>query len=300
MSIVLKNIEKKYGKQTALHRLNLEVPEGRVVGLLGPNGAGKTTLMKILTGIMSPTSGTASVCGYPSHSLAARKKIGYLPENNPLYPEMYVREYLSYVAGIYRADERAVSQTVERVGLRSHANQKIQQLSKGYRQRVGLAQAMLHDPEVLILDEPTTGLDPNQLVEIRNLIKALGSKKTLLLSTHIMQEVSQMCTHVAVIHQGAIVKESKIDEINLTQGEAILVRFGSGFDKTDFLQYCDAKKLRAVFSKERKAWKVETAQAEGSIQQLMVAFSYEKKLDILHMEREQNDMEHVFRTLTKT
>ena len=210
MSISLSGISKSYGKHLALNNISLEVKKGVILGLLGPNGAGKSTMMKIITGILMPNSGGAKVCGYDAHSLKARQKIGYLSEHNPLYPDMYVREYLRYVRSIYRHSPSTLEEVAVRVGLEDHLHKKIKQLSKGYRQRVGLAQAMIHDPAVLILDEPTTGLDPNQLVEIRNVIKAMGKQKTLILSTHIMQEVQQMCSDVVILHRGQLVLQSAV------------------------------------------------------------------------------------------
>ncbi|MEE0918397.1 MAG: ATP-binding cassette domain-containing protein, partial [Bacteroidales bacterium] len=208
MSIVIKNISKVYGTQKALDNVSLSIGEGEIVGLLGPNGAGKSTMMKILTCFIPPTEGSAEICGYDifEHQMEIKRSVGYLSEQNPLYYDMYVREFLLLVAGIHKIERKLRKTRVEEVialtGLEKEANKKIGTLSKGYKQRVGLAQALIHDPKVLILDEPTTGLDPNQLLEIRNLIKQIGQSKTILLSTHIMQEVEAVCSRVIIINNG--------------------------------------------------------------------------------------------------
>ena len=218
MSIIIHNITKQYGEQLALNNVNLSIDKG-IVGLLGPNGAGKSTLMKIITCFIPPTSGTASVNGFDvmDHPMEVKRIVGYLPEHNPLYLDMYVREYLSFIAGIHhitgeKANQR-IDQMIEETGLGLEAHKKIGALSKGYRQRVGLAQAMMHDPQVLILDEPTSGLDPNQLVEIRGLISSLGKEKTVLLSTHIMQEVEAICERAIIINKGVVVADDKIENL---------------------------------------------------------------------------------------
>ena len=212
MSIVLHNIDKKFGKQLVLDQVSFKIRKGEIVGFIGPNGAGKSTTMKIITGYIPPTSGEVRVNGMDAveHSLEIRRIIGYLPESNPLYPEMYVREYLRYVAGLYRMGHNSshlVENTLERTGLGPEAHKQIRELSKGYRQRVGLAQTLIHEPEILILDEPTSGLDPNQIIEIRNLISELGKEKTVMLSTHILQEVAAICDRVIIIDRGRIVAD---------------------------------------------------------------------------------------------
>ena len=212
MSIEVKNLSKFYGEQAAVNDISFSIHKGEIVGFLGPNGAGKSTTMKILTGFIPATSGEVKICGMEVDvdSLETRKKIGYLPENNPLYLDMYVREYLEFVGKIYKVPnlKARIDEMIQQVGLEVEQNKKIGMLSKGYRQRVGLAQAIIHDPEVLILDEPTTGLDPNQLVEIRELIKRIGKSKTVMLSTHIMQEVEAICDRVIIIKSGKIVANS--------------------------------------------------------------------------------------------
>lgn len=223
MSITVSNVTKSYGHQKALDDVSFTIPAGEIVGFIGPNGAGKSTMMKIITGFFAADSGSVSVCGLQAGPGATEMKrlIGYLPENNPLYLDMYVREYLGYVADLYRMGNKsreAVNSVIERTGLTPEQGKKIGALSKGYRQRVGLAQALIHDPQVLILDEATTGLDPNQIVEIRSLISEAGREKTVMLSTHIMQEVEAICSRVIIIDHGHIVADGPIDEISSLAG----------------------------------------------------------------------------------
>ena len=221
MSIKVSHITKKYDQQLALNEVNLNIEKGRIVGLLGPNGAGKSTLMKIITCFIPPTEGTVTVEGYDilDNPMEVRRCVGYLPEHNPLYLDMYVREYLEFVAGIHHITggeaKKRIDEMIEKTGLTVEMRKKIGALSKGYRQRVGLAQAMMHNPSVLILDEPTSGLDPNQLVEIRALITDLGKEKTVLLSTHIMQEVEAMCPEIIIINKGVVVANDKIENIKM-------------------------------------------------------------------------------------
>lgn len=215
MSIEVQNISKNYGNQKALNNISFSIKKGEIVGFLGPNGAGKSTLMKILTGYIAPNEGTAAVNGFDiaNATLEVQKCIGYLPEHNPLYLDLYVKEYLSFNADVYKVSKTRINEVIELTGLATESHKKIAELSKGYRQRVGLATALLHNPEVLILDEPTTGLDPNQLVEIRNVIKNVGKDKTVFLSTHIMQEVQAICDRIIIIHQGQIVEDRLISEV---------------------------------------------------------------------------------------
>lgn len=217
MSIVVNNVSKLYGDQLALNKVSFEVKKGEIVGFLGPNGAGKSTMMKIITCYIPPTEGDVSVCDLDiwNDSLALRKKVGYLSETNPLYFEMFVREFLEFIAGIHKIKDKKkrIDEVIKMTHLELEQHKKIGALSRGYKQRVGLAQALIHDPEVLILDEPTTGLDPNQLVEIRELIKKCGKTKTVLLSTHIMQEVEAVCDRVIIINKGLIVADAKINEL---------------------------------------------------------------------------------------
>ena len=212
MSISIKNVSKYYGEQAALQSVSLNVKKGEVVGFIGPNGAGKSTLMKIITCYLTAYEGEVKVCGedVKKDSISVRSKVGYLPEHNPIYLEMYIKEYLKFVAGIYNSPKERILEMIELTGLTTEQHKKIGELSKGYRQRVGLAAALIHNPEVLILDEPTTGLDPNQLAEIRSLIKEIGENKTVLLSTHIMQEVDKMCSRVVIINKGKIIDDQSI------------------------------------------------------------------------------------------
>lgn len=217
MSIIVNNVTKVFGEQHALDHVSFEVKKGEIVGFLGPNGAGKTTMMKIITCLIPPTEGDVTVCGLDiwKDSLELRKKIGYLSEANPLYYDMYVREFLEFIAGIHHLEDvkTKVANIIEKTGLTPEQHKKIGALSRGYKQRVGIAQALIHDPEVLILDEPTTGLDPNQLIEIRELIRSYGKNRTVLLSTHIMQEVQAMCDHVIIINKGKLVADAQVSEL---------------------------------------------------------------------------------------
>jgi ABC-2 type transport system ATP-binding protein len=224
MSIEVRNVTKIYGEQKALDNVSLSIQPGEIVGLLGPNGAGKSTLMKIVTCFIPPDSGEVKVNGHDifEESLAVREKVGYLPEHNPLYLDMYVKEYLDFIAGIHKlgkASKARIEEIIEITGLTMEQRKKIGALSKGYRQRVGLAQALIHDPEVLILDEPTSGLDPNQIQEIRALIRSIGKEKTVMLSTHMMQEVEAICDRAIIIHKGKIVADDSLENLGKKHGE---------------------------------------------------------------------------------
>lgn len=229
MSILVEHLSKHYGKQKAVNDISFNIKTGEIVGFLGPNGAGKSTTMKIITGYIPPTSGGGEICDIDleEDSLSVRKIVGYLPENNPLYPEMYITEYLRFMAGLSGIKEvkKAVEQAIETTRLQPERHKRIGQLSKGYRQRVGLAQALLHNPDVLILDEPTSGLDPLQVEEIRNVIKELGKNKTVMLSTHIMQEVEAMCSRVIMINKGNIVADDSIESLRGIQNESLEIIF---------------------------------------------------------------------------
>ncbi len=241
MSVKVTHLTKHYGTQHAVDDISFTARSGEVLGFLGPNGAGKTTTMKILTCYLSQSSGTAEVCGHSveTDSLEVRKLVGYLPEHNPLYPDMYVREYLAFAASSHglRQPKARIAELIEQTGLQREANKQIGALSKGYRQRVGLAQALLHDPQVLILDEPTSGLDPNQLAEIRTLIRRLGKEKTVIFSTHIMQEVQAICDRVVIIDRGKLVADDPIDRLQrrLSGSRSLLVEFNREVDKSKFL-----------------------------------------------------------------
>ena len=214
MSLHIINLSKKFGEQTALNGINIEINSNEIIGLLGPNGAGKSTLMKSVAGVLKIEEGEIIFNGKDirENEIQTKKKIGFLPENNPLYGEMYVKEYLNFVADLHKISKQRIDEVIDLVGITPEKSKKISQLSKGYQQRVGLAQAILHQPDLLILDEPTNGLDPNQIIEIRNIIKEMGKEKTVILSTHIMQEVEALCSRVILIHQGNIVQDCNIEE----------------------------------------------------------------------------------------
>jgi ABC-2 type transport system ATP-binding protein len=300
MSIVVTNISKTYGAQKALNNVSFEVGSNEIVGLLGPNGAGKSTMMKILTCYIPPTHGNAKVGGYDIHeqSLEVRKQIGYLPEHNPLYLDMYVKEFLEFVGGIYKVKNISarVKEMINLTGLQVEQNKKIGALSKGYRQRVGLAQAMIHDPKVLIMDEPTTGLDPNQLEEIRELIKSLGRQKTVMLSTHIMQEVEAVCKKVIIINKGEIVAndETKNLQRNSTR-QIITVEFDSAVDieKLKSIKYIEqAKNIGG------NTWQLISG-ASSDVRKEVFDFAVANKLSVLTLNKEEQRMEDVFKELTK-
>lgn len=300
MSIQVSNISKTYGSQKALNNVSFEVGSNEIVGLLGPNGAGKSTMMKILTCYIPPSEGNAKVSGFDIHNqtLEVRKQIGYLPEHNPLYLDMYVKEFLEFVGGIYKIKniKERVKQMIDLTGLQVEQNKKIGALSKGYRQRVGLAQAMIHDPKVLIMDEPTTGLDPNQLEDIRELIKALGKEKTVMLSTHIMQEVEAVCKRVIIINKGEIVAND--ETVNLRKNstrQIITVEFDrevltekmktiSGID--------DVKNING------NIWQL-ISTSPDDVRKEIFDFAVANKLSVLTLNKEEQRMEDVFKELTK-
>lgn len=301
MSIRVEGLSKNYGSQIALNAVNFDIPSGQVVGFLGPNGAGKSTTMKLLTCYLSPSSGKAWVNGndIQTQSLEVQKCIGYLPEHNPLYTEMYVREYLQFVAqisGLKYGIKVRIEEIIEITGLRKEARKKINQLSKGYRQRVGLAQALIHDPKVLILDEPTSGLDPNQVGEMRQLITTLGEDKTVLLSTHIMQEVEAMCDRVIIIDNGSIVADDLLSNLRGTSsGFVFRVRFKKP------MEIGKLRALNGVASVESMANHVYLLKAkDGSdMEEKLFALAVETGNIILEQGREMQSLEHVFKSLTK-
>ncbi|MFT4663286.1 MAG: ABC-2 type transport system ATP-binding protein [Polaribacter sp.] len=300
MSVKVENLTKIYGTQRAVDNISFEARKGQVLGFLGPNGAGKTTTMKILTCFIPQTEGHATVGGHDvtKDPIAARRAIGYLPEHNPLYKDMYVKEYLRFVAGLYKLQNKnnRVADMIERTGLGIEQNKLIGALSKGYRQRVGLAQAMLHDPEVLILDEPTSGLDPNQLVEIRGLIKSFGEEKTVIFSTHIMQEVQALCDRVLIINKGILVADDPIENLQqLVKGESVV--------QVEFQQSVSAAKLEqisgviAVSSVGQNQWKI-TAEANADIRPEIFRFAVKENLVLLGMNKNEFSVEDVFQQLT--
>ncbi len=300
MSIITRDIIKVYGTQIVLDNVSFTIGKGEVVGLLGPNGAGKSTLMKILTGYIPPTSGTASIYGHDvlSESEEIKKIVGYLPEHNPLYLEMYIKEYLEFIAGIHKlgkATRNRVREMIEITGLGPEQNKKIGTLSKGYRQRVGLAQALIHNPEVLILDEPTSGLDPNQLVEIRELIKGIGKEKTVILSTHIMQEVEAVCSRAIIINLGKIVADGTTAVLSEAQShDMVTVEFETGTSEKLLLSIPGVAKATKI---NEFSWKIEAKPGED-IRPRINKFAVENNLTLLSLHREEHNLEQVFRELT--
>lgn len=303
MSIKVDKVTKIYGVQKALDNVSFSIDTGDVVGFLGPNGAGKTTMMKIITGFMPQTSGKVFVNGMDieENSLKVRKIIGYLPENNPLYTEMYVREYLKYVAGIYKLGKSTKSKIEEvlvQTGLLPEIGKRIGELSKGFRQRVGLAQALLHNPEVLVLDEPTSGLDPNQIVEIRELIREIGKEKTVMLSTHIMQEVEAICDKTIIINKGKIVADDRTDKImkgSTEKKQSIFVEFNKGIDKTILLS--SVKEIQKVKQLENNCWIFEVG-INKDIRPKIFNFAVKNDLQVLSMQNKEKKLEDVFQELT--
>ena len=296
MSIEVNNISKFYGSQKALDSVSFSIKKGEIVGFLGPNGAGKSTLMKILTGYLEPDSGEAAVNEHPlaTELLEAQKSIGYLPENNALYSEMYVREYLEFNASIYKVPKTAIEEVIQKTGLSPEANKKIGQLSKGYRQRVGLANALLHDPEVLILDEPTTGLDPNQLVEIRELIRETGKSKTIFLSTHIMREVEALCERVIIISKGKIVADKKLAELRDEQTQIIEVEFDYRIEEIAL------KRLPQITSVKNLGGFVYELKFDTSkdMRPAVFDFAHDNGLKTLQLNRKNKNLESLFSDLT--
>lgn len=300
MSISVRHITKLYGQQKALDDVSFEIGSSEVVGFLGPNGAGKSTMMKILTCFLPPTSGEASVYGYDIReaSMDVRRNVGYLPEHNPLYTDLYVTEYLRFIAGIYGLRNRTakVKEMVDIVGLEREQHKKIGALSKGYRQRVGLAQAMIHDPKVLILDEPTSGLDPNQLEEIRGLIKRLGEERTVMLSTHIMQEVEAICSRVIIINKGRIVADDSARHIRGMghRRAAVLVEF-DGRARAEDLQALPG--VESAVRGEGHAWTL-AYKEENDIRPVLFQFAVDKGLKVLTLQKAERGLEDVFKELT--
>jgi len=300
MSIEVKNLFKFYGEQAAVNDISFSIKKGEIVGFLGPNGAGKSTTMKILTGYMPATSGEVRICGeeVDVDSKETKKKIGYLPENNPLYLDMYVREYLEFVGKIYKVPnlKQRIDEMIQQVGLEVEQNKKIGMLSKGYRQRVGLAQAIIHDPEVLILDEPTTGLDPNQLVEIRELIKNIGKSKTVMLSTHIMQEVEAICDRVIIIKSGKIVADNSASELQYEDNKQVVyVEFEGDLNKNQLKKETGISNVENV---GENSWLIESS-ANLDLRKVIAQFAQKHNLLVLTLRKEEKTLEEVFKELTK-
>jgi len=302
MSISVTALTKVYDTQKAVDNISFELKKGEIVGFLGPNGAGKSTTMKIITGFLPATSGKVVVCGYDVQEkpMEVHKRVGYLPESNPLYYEMYVREYLEFSAGIHKITKnrgKLIEEMIMRTGLGKEAHKKIGALSKGYKQRVGLAQAMLHDPEVLILDEPTSGLDPNQIIEIRDLIKNIGAEKTVLLSTHIMQEVQAMCSRVIIINNGKIVADDSIDHLQQanTKQDVLIVVFEKEIDNSLINELSHASQCENLGGNK---WKLNTTDPENLRREVM-QWAIKHDINISSLQAQTDTLEDVFRTLTK-
>jgi ABC-2 type transport system ATP-binding protein len=302
MSIHIKDLTKIYGEQKALNNISFSVEEGSIVGFLGPNGAGKSTTMKIATCFLPPTSGEVRVGGLDvaTHSMEIKKMTGYLPEHNPLYLDLYVHEYLHFIGKLYglRGNflKRRVGQMIELCGLTNEQNKKIEELSKGYRQRVGLAQALVHDPKILILDEPTSGLDPNQLLEIRKLIREISINKTVIFSTHIMQEVQALCERVVVINRGEIVADDLVSNLlkNASSAPSILVEFEMGVSVNDLLNIPGVLEVR-----EMKPFTFKIIPSEGTdIRPEVFRFAADRNLSLVGLRQEENTLEEIFQQLT--
>lgn len=298
MSIVVKNISKFYGDQKALDSISFSIAKGEIVGFLGPNGAGKSTLMKILTTYLNKDEGAAQVNDFDldHDTRSIQKSVGYLAEHNPLYLELYVREYLAYNADLYQVASSRIEEVIQLTGLSPESHKKIGELSKGYRQRVGLATALLHDPEVLILDEPTTGLDPNQLVEIRELIKNIGKDKTVFLSTHIMQEVEALCERVIIIKKGKIVADEKLDSMLEQNSEQIIaVEFDFKIEEQFILRIPQLIRAKNIHDTQ---WEL-TFEAGLDQRQSVYDFAQQQGLKTLSLHVKNKNLEHLFREITQ-
>lgn len=302
MSIKVQNLVKIYGKQHAVNNISFEMASGEIVGFLGPNGAGKSTTMKILTGFLQQSSGTAEVAGFDVNTspIDSRKRIGYLPELNPLYTEMYVKEYLGFIAslqGLGKEAKKRVNEMIDKTGLSHESHKKIHQLSKGYKQRVGLAQAMMHNPEVLILDEPTSGLDPNQITEIRKLITDFGENRTILLSTHIMQEVKAMCNRVIIINKGEIAADGTVDELQhkLAGKQIIEVQLKN---KADLQLLQTLPNVTKVIEKGNNFYQIE-ATLDAPIKEALFKMAVDTGNVILEQSQKEQSLEDVFQQLTQ-
>ncbi|AOC94234.1 putative ABC transporter ATP-binding protein YxlF [Flavobacterium anhuiense] len=298
MSIEVNSISKSYGEQKALNEISFKIEKGEIVGFLGPNGAGKSTLMKILTTYLLADSGSALVNGHDvmTNAKEVQRSIGYLPEHNPLYLDLYVREYLAFNADVYNVPKSRIEEVIQLTGLTPESHKKIGQLSKGYRQRVGLANALLHDPEVLILDEPTTGLDPNQLMEIRNVIKNAGKNKTVFLSTHIMQEVEAICDRVIIIDKGQIVADNKLDHLVTADKEQVIeVEFDY---KVEEQLLAKLENISSYINTHDMTWEL-TFVTDKDMRPAIFDFANENGLKTLQLNQKNKNLEAVFREITK-
>lgn len=303
MSIEVVSVTKLFGKQKALDNISFRIEKGEIFGFLGPNGAGKTTMMKIIMGIIPPNEGQVFINNMDilNDSIEIRKQMGYLPENNPLYYEMYVKEYLKFVCDIYKIKDKnkRVEEIIEQTGLGDEQHKLIGSLSKGYKQRVGIAQALIHNPSVLILDEPTSGLDPNQIIEIRNLIAQVGKQKTVLLSTHIMQEVEAICKRIIIINKGKIVadnnKERLQEEMYDSSKQIIFVEFDNPVPTEDFMNIKGVTKVKPV----KKMQYIIEANTEEDIRPLIFQLAIKKNINVLSLQRKEKSLEELFHELTK-
>lgn len=296
MSIEVTNLSKVYGNQKALNTISFKVNKPEIVGFLGPNGAGKSTMMKILTTYLEASEGTATVNGFnvQDNKQQVQQSVGYLPEHNPLYLDMYVREYLAFNANVYKTPKARIEEVIELTGLTPEAHKKIEQLSKGYRQRVGLANALLHNPDVLILDEPTTGLDPNQLVDIRNLIRNIGKEKTVFLSTHIMQEVEAMCDRVIIINKGEIVANKTLKELQSKKEQVVIVEFDYRVEDAFLLKL---PKVKKVVNTHDFVYEI-TFDTPDDMRSHVFDFAHDNQLKILQLNQKNASLESLFRELT--
>ncbi len=296
MSIEVQDILKNYGKQKALNKVSFSIPSGEIVGFLGPNGAGKSTMMKILTTYLKQNEGLVKVNGFDTlqDPLNVKRSVGYLPEHNPLYLDLYVKEYLNFHANIHKISKNRIEEVIDRVGLSPESTKRIGQLSKGFRQRVGLAAALLHDPEVLILDEPTTGLDPNQLAEIRTLIREIGKTKTVLLSTHIMQEVEAMCDRVIIINKGEIVADKKLKDLLENQEQIIEVEFDLRVEEQLLNGIAHIEKAQNIFD---NTWQL-TFGTKNDMRSEVFDFAQSNGLKILQLQQKVISLESLFQSLT--
>jgi len=297
MSILAKNISKNFGDQKALNDVSFSIQKGEIVGFLGPNGAGKSTMMKILTTYYTLDSGSAEVNSFDVEKEAenVQRSIGYLPEHNPLYLDMYVREYLEFNAEVYKVKKDRIREVIDQTGLSPEAHKKIGQLSKGYRQRVGLAAALLHDPEVLILDEPTTGLDPNQLLEIRDLIRKIGKEKTILLSTHIMKEVEAVCDRVLIINKGKLVADKKLSDLREEEEQVLLVEFDFRVEDTFLKNLPHVSEVKNIGGFLYEI----TFNTQKDMRSAVFDFAHDNQLKTLQLSRKSRNLENLFTDLTR-
>lgn len=300
MSIRVEGIQKRYGNQQAVGNVSFELQRGEIVGFLGPNGAGKSTTLKMITGYVQPDAGNIQVEGMSvaEHPLEVRKKIGYLPEANPLYYDMYVREYLQFIAGVHHlpAPEKAINQVIEMTGLTREAHKKCGQLSKGYKQRVGLAAALVHNPPVLILDEPTSGLDPNQIVEIREVIRKQGADKTILFSSHILQEVEAICDRVIILHQGKVVADNRIRQLQQEENSAQVLEVQLREEVAE-QEWREVPGVQQLIAMGGGRYRISTQDAE-QLSRALMQWTVQKGYTLLSFQREESSLEDVFRQLT--